>query len=715
MAAKEKAPMIGTIEWFRPGEYERVERVLEGVQKLGIVKLRTGFSWADYHTELGRRWYAWLMPRLAREVEVLPCFTYTPPSRGIEPKTSSPPREPKDYADFIDVAITELGEHFEWVELWDQPNNLSSWDWRMDPDWEIFRRMLSMAAYWCHQRGKKTVLGGMCPTDPVWLDLLARHEVLLHIDAVGVHGFPGTWEHDWTDWNVPLSKVRTILQWHGLNPEVWITSTGGSTWQTEFAQLNAFARVLEAPVERVYWYSAEDLHPDLPAQDGFHTDERHYHFGLFQFDGRPKLLSRLLADEGTDSVRTLAKLGASFCAHDHVQGSPYESFRNGNGRVSNGHPPTNGESYAPGNGSTKTNGKHRAENGHSPSVPRRRDYVLITGGAGFIGTNVAARLLEQGQRVRIFDSLARPGVEKNVEWLCSEFGNRVELQLDDIRNRWAVREAVKHADRIFHFAAQVAVTTSVDQPREDFEVNVLGTFNLLEALRQLDSPPPLLFTSTNKVYGSLLDIGLTIRGNRYQPTDEMRAIGEDRPLDFESPYGCSKGAADEYVIDFSRIFGLPNVVFRMSCIYGPHQFGTEDQGWVAHFLIRALRDEKIIIYGDGKQVRDLLFVDDLVNAMLAAMESIDRIKGRAFNIGGGIENAVSLMDVLDTIEQLHGERPEVSFQNWRPGDQRYYVSSYESFQQETGWKPTVDAREGIARLHQWLASTRTAKKSEVTV
>src|SRR5579884_113960 len=257
-------------------------------------------------------------------------------------------------------------------------------------------------------------------------------------------------------------------------------------------------------------------------------------------------------------------------------------------------------------------------------------YTLITGGAGFIGTNLAHRLASQGRQVLLLDNLSRDGVHRNVEWLRAEHGDRVRLALGDIRDRDAVARAARDADQVFHFAAQVAVTTSLDDARLDFETNALGTFNLLEVLRRMKRPVPLLLTSTNKVYGALPDVALVRQQTRYEPADPQlnaHGIGENRCLDFHSPYGCSKGTADQYVIDHARCFGMPAAVFRMSCIYGPHQFGTEDQGWVAHFAIRAPGGEPITIYGDGLQVRDILFVEDLVDAFLLAQEHIGEISG----------------------------------------------------------------------------------------
>ena len=335
----------------------------------------------------------------------------------------------------------------------------------------------------------------------------------------------------------------------------------------------------------------------------------------------------------------------------------------------------------------------------------RERPVLITGGAGFIGCNLAHRLLSEGNRVLLFDNLSRAGVERNLRWLRDTHGDRVQAEVADVRDGEALRKAVRRCRQVFHFAAQVAVTTSLDDPMLDFTINARGTLNLLEAIREQDDPPPLVFTSTNKVYGGLDDVRLIQAGTRYAPAEtSLRATGisETRRLDFHSPYGCSKGTADQYVRDYARSFGLKSVVFRMSCIYGPHQYGTEDQGWVAHFLIQALKGRPIVLYGDGKQVRDILFVEDLVDAFLLAQRNMSRISGEAFNIGGGAANTVSLLELLDLIGTVHGEKPDVAFQEWRVGDQRYYVSDTSKFRAATGWAPRVGVEQGIERLYRWL-------------
>ncbi|MFL5371045.1 MAG: GDP-mannose 4,6-dehydratase [Myxococcales bacterium] len=341
-------------------------------------------------------------------------------------------------------------------------------------------------------------------------------------------------------------------------------------------------------------------------------------------------------------------------------------------------------------------------------------HAVVFGGAGFIGSNVANRLLREGQRVVLFDSLARPGVERNLKWLKDQHGDRLRVQIGDIRDATLVRRAVRGAGEVFHFAAQVAVTTSLIDPVRDFEVNGRGTLNVLEAIRTQDVRPSLVFTSTNKVYGGLEDVALDRADTRYQPADpSLRAsgIGEGRRLHFESPYGCSKGCADQYVLDYARTFGIPAVVFRMSCIYGPRQFGTEDQGWVAHFLIRALQGLPITVYGDGKQVRDAPYVEDLVDAMLSAHGSIERTSGQAFNMGGGASRTISLLELLEIITELTGRAPEVRYGPWRTGDQRYYVSDTRKFQATTGWAPRTTIREGVARLHAWLREMASESKA----
>ncbi|HEV7666815.1 MAG TPA: GDP-mannose 4,6-dehydratase [Chloroflexota bacterium] len=337
-------------------------------------------------------------------------------------------------------------------------------------------------------------------------------------------------------------------------------------------------------------------------------------------------------------------------------------------------------------------------------------HAILTGGAGFIGSNVSAAFLRDGHRVTIFDNLTRPGSQRNLEWLRSQ-APREALRFvhGDVRDAELVRSVVGADDvqLVFHFAAQTAVTTSVTAPRDDLEINVLGTHNVLEAVRQSKAllPPMLFFTSTNKVYGSLPQRQAVENRTRYRFQDvdiDARGISEQEPLDFHSPYGCSKGAADQYVHDYARIYHLRTVVFRMSCIYGPRQFGNEDQGWVAHFMLSIAAGQPLTIYGNGKQVRDLLFIDDLVRAFKLASRHIDRTAGNVYNMGGGPTNSVSIWEELrPRLEHLAGHPLRVEMDTWRPGDQPVYVSDTRKAESDFGWQPLVSVDEGLRRLWAW--------------
>ncbi|MFW6093757.1 MAG: NAD-dependent epimerase/dehydratase family protein [Pseudomonadota bacterium] len=328
--------------------------------------------------------------------------------------------------------------------------------------------------------------------------------------------------------------------------------------------------------------------------------------------------------------------------------------------------------------------------------------VLITGGAGFVGCNLAAAFAAAGRRVRVLDDLSRPGVERNAAWLAEHWGERLELAQESLGTTARLAQVLEDVAAVYHFAAQVAVTTSFERPLLDFASNLEGTFRLLEAVRGSRHRPHVIFASTNKVYGDLAGLPLEEGEWRYA-APAGTAIDESQPLSFHTPYGCSKGAADQYVLDYAASFGLSATVLRMSCMYGPRQFGTEDQGWVAHFLRRALAGEPIDIYGNGKQVRDILFVDDLVRAQQAALGRMAALSGRPWNLGGGMPCAVSLLEVLGLIETATGTRPAVRFHPPRAGDQRWYVSDHGAFTRVTGWRPRVRPAEGIRRLHAWLA------------
>ncbi len=336
--------------------------------------------------------------------------------------------------------------------------------------------------------------------------------------------------------------------------------------------------------------------------------------------------------------------------------------------------------------------------------------VLVTGGAGFIGCNLVDRLCRDGHRVTLYDSLARPGVEANVAWLREVHGARLDVVIADIRDQATLAPAARSAKAVFHFAAQVAVTTSLTEPSADFAVNAAGTVGLLELLRTTNADAPLVFASTNKVYGDLAHVALVHEGETYVPRDatlRRNGVGETTRLAFHTPYGCSKGAADQYVLDYGASFGLRTAAMRMSCIYGPHQMGTEDQGWVAHFIKSALAGAPIMIYGDGHQVRDVLHIADAVEAYIAAWNAIDAVKGQAFNLGGGPANAISLVHLLAHLEQTTGAAVDASFHDWRPGDQRYYVSDRRLIDERLGLPAPRPWRRGVSDLVDWFQASKT--------
>lgn len=335
---------------------------------------------------------------------------------------------------------------------------------------------------------------------------------------------------------------------------------------------------------------------------------------------------------------------------------------------------------------------------------RSGSHILITGGAGFLGTNIASALAQRHEQIVVLDNLAREHVEQNVAWLTRQYPEFVHLQIGDVRDADVVEAAVSGAKAVIHLAGQVAATASVLDPVTDFEANARGTLNVLEAVRQHAPQAAVLFASTSQVYGKPLDFdALIVEGDRYAPSDPERRSGfaEDTPLSFHTPYGCSKGTADQYVLDYARVYGLKTTVFRMSSLYGPHQFGHENQGWVAHFLISALSRRPLTIHGDGRQVRDLLYVTDAVRAYLMALETPDVFAGRVFNLGGGPDNALSLLELMARIEELSGERLQHDFAAWRPGDQAWYVSDTRALE-ATGWRAETTVDQGLASLAHWL-------------
>ena len=332
--------------------------------------------------------------------------------------------------------------------------------------------------------------------------------------------------------------------------------------------------------------------------------------------------------------------------------------------------------------------------------------ILITGGAGFIGVNSARHFASKGWQVTVVDNLSRRGTEDNLQWLQAQ--SPIAFERADIRDAAAMERIVGQVkpDVLLHLAAQVAVTTSVIDPREDFEINALGTFNMLEAVRKQSPETFFITASTNKVYGKMHNVEVVERNGRYEYRDLTDGVTEDQQLDFHSPYGCSKGVADQYTIDYSRIYGLRTVAFRQSCIYGTRQFGIEDQGWVAWFTIAAVLGKKITIYGDGKQIRDVLHVDDLVRAYEAAASHQDQASGQAFNIGGGPGNTMSLLELLAYLkEELKIDIP-LQWDDWRPGDQPVFVCNLKKANDLLGWQPAISVRDGVKSLSQWVSQNR---------
>ena len=333
---------------------------------------------------------------------------------------------------------------------------------------------------------------------------------------------------------------------------------------------------------------------------------------------------------------------------------------------------------------------------------------LVTGGAGFIGSNYVHRLVQRGENVTIYDNLSRGGAPRNLEWLKQTFGeNAFNVITADIRDEARITEAARGADVIVHLAGQVAVTTSVINPREDFEINALGTFNVLEAARASGRKPIFIYASTNKVYGGMDDVEVVEDATRWHYKNLPFGAPETQPLDFHSPYGCSKGTGDQYVRDYFRIYDLPTVVFRQSCIYGPRQFGMEDQGWVAWMMIAAVTGKPITIYGDGKQVRDILYVEDLLDAYDTAIARIDHAAGQVYNVGGGSQNVMSIWTEFGPmLEKLLGQPISVARSDWRPGDQRVFVANIQKAGQELNWHPKTSMEEGIEKLFNWIKNNK---------
>ncbi len=331
--------------------------------------------------------------------------------------------------------------------------------------------------------------------------------------------------------------------------------------------------------------------------------------------------------------------------------------------------------------------------------------VFITGGAGFIGFHLADFYLKRGHQIVVFDNFSRKGTAENVA-LLKERHKKATIIKGDIQDFSCLKKSIKGSDAVFHLAAQVAVTTSVLDPREDFEINALGSFNVLEAARQNAPDSILIYSSTNKVYGGMEDLKIEKLKDRYRYKNLKNGIPEERFLDFHSPYGCSKGAADQYFRDYFRIYKLKTVVFRQSCIYGTHQFGIEDQGWVAWFAIAAALGKKITIYGDGKQVRDVLFIDDLTEAFDKAVKKIKIAQGQVYNIGGGSKHTLSLLELLDFLKIKLKKKIKYSFDDWRPGDQPVYISDITKAKKDLKWRPKTSYKKGVSQLLSWILENK---------
>ncbi|MDI6853045.1 MAG: GDP-mannose 4,6-dehydratase [Deltaproteobacteria bacterium] len=634
-----QTPTIGLVASFDPRDKAGVEQFLEDMRQLGVKELRIPIR--GFGAKAHQSWFEWLFKRVSQEVGLLPSLILeVPEASGLTALKQA------------DQLVLSLGRYFDCLELCFNPRPFEFRTTRKTTGAKLADEIGKICRR-AKVHGKRLALG-VSIHHSNWEGLVAA--VADNIDVLGVQGFLGN-RRNWQE------LVQALCGWLarlGLAIPIWITETGYSTWQyDEYQQAQRFQELLEIPVEKFFWYAGADAGNKPAPTAEFPNGEYLLHCGLKRRDGAPKLLFRTLVQGGLSGLKSLMDMG-------------YEG---------------------PGRESAKA------------SSTRADTFSLITGGAGFIGTNLARRLLAEGRPVMIYDNLSRPGVEQNLRWLKAQYGEKLKVKIADMRNPIPLKAAVERADQVFHLAAQAAVTTSLANPAEDFDINLRGTINLLEALRLLKSPPPLVFTSTNKVYGPLEEIGLRRNGTRYEPSDPIIknwGVDERRAVNFCSPYGCSKGASDLYILDYSKTYGLPAVVLRMSCIYGPHQLGTEDQGWVAHFLIRALRAQPITIFGDGFQVRDILYVEDLVNALLLAAANMEKTRGQAFNMGGGPANAVSLIELLAMIKGVNKSRPPLVYSGWRQGDQKFYISDTRKFKEFTGWGPEVGVQDGVKHLYKWL-------------
>jgi CDP-paratose 2-epimerase len=702
-SSSSRTPTLGVAAHFEPGVRACVEAGTKALVALGLHHIRVEVPWADWCDAGTKEWHQWLMGALSQQFTVLPALSYLPPSSERAGAPLIPPENPTAFADFLDELVAHLAGEFEWIELPCAPARPDLWDWRLDPRGRIFSQIVASAANRGRQRSLKTVLGGLQAGDLGWLSLLCENGVVDFADAIGLQDDPAA-PADGQYWAQAVREGRHILKEHCREVPLWLNGAGCSTDNyDEFAQCETLVSLLNTDVERVYWSGLQDSDRPLLHQTGSRESRRCP--GLLRRDGSPKLLFRLWHSQGVEGVR-------QFVEWTHASRRPRTEDRRQRTEDRGQNP--EGKKVGTEEGRSVFSSSNPPASFPSASDSPTTDYrlptaglrpVLITGGAGFIGSNLAERLLQAGRPVMILDNLSRAGVEHNIRYLCDTYSDLLEVYVGDVRNKALVETLVARAESIFHLAAQVAVTTSLTDPEGDFESNLQGTLNVLEAARKQEPLPVLLFTSTSKVYGNLADIELIPVGKRHVPRDHGTrtcGIDESRPLSFHSPYGCSKGAADQYVLDYARMYGLPGVVFRMSCIYGRRQLGTEDQGWVAHFALQMLRDGTLTIYGDGRQVRDILYIDDLLDALLLAMKHIAKVAGQPFNIGGGPDNAVSLLEVIRQLAELSGVEPQIRYGPRRRGDQPYYVSDTRRFTKATGWTPQVSAVRGVPRLYHWI-------------
>lgn len=638
------------VEWLRPGEYERAESVIDDLRIVGCSRLRMEVSWADWHREGVADWYDWLLPRLSREVELLPCFHFTPPSLGVQPAITSPPREPKAFADWLDLMITRYGVHFDYLELWNEPNNLSEWDWRCDPDWLVFSEMIGGAAYWAKVCGKRTVLGGMSPIDPNWLRLMARRGVLDNIDVIGIHAFPAQDGVHWRGWPEVIQDVREALASCGCTRPVWISETGYATWRhDDFEQAQWFVRAMDAPAERVYWYGLQDLDGSEATIDGFHVDEREYHFGIKHANGGLKLLYRLLAGGGfsrvRDAVRTVRRVR-----------------------------------------------------------PRAEGAAVVLGGAGFIGTALAGRLARTGVPVRVYDNFSGAASVDNLGRLDGAELTGVEVVAGDLRDTLTLNEILHDASVIYHLGAPVSAQACTEQPMFAYDTICGATVRLMEILAGLAAPPPLLYISTHKAYGRLAPVTLIFRETRCEPADEsLRVFGipEEMALRAEDIYGAARVAAEDLVLAYARQYALPATVLRLSTVYGPHQQPSRDTAWIASLCAHVATGRAMAVFGDARQVRDPLYIEDAVSALLAAQRTMDQLRHRVFNVGGGPQNAVSLLELFELIRSW-GYACDVRWNRARAQDQAWYAADTRRFWSATRWQPETRLTQGLRKtLDSW--------------